>query len=391
MRLLFNFAGGSGHLEPMLPLAYAAQALGHSVAFCGRPWMRPQVTALGFEAFGAGPNAGLTPIRKPLAPVNTAKDIRDVGTGFGRRVARGRAADLLPICAEWRPDLMVCEEMDFGAMVAAEELGLPHAMVLVIAAGSFIRPEAVAEPLNEVRTEHGLPPDPELAGPSRYLVLSPFAPSYRDPAFPLPATAYAFRVLTPRAAAPAGVVPWPAGPSDAPKVYFTLGTIYNMESGDLFQRVLAGLRALPIRLIVTVGRDFDLAELGPQPANVRLERFIPQAALLPECDLVVSHGGSGSVTGALAHGLPMVLVPMGADQPLNAARCEALGVARALDALTIGPEDVSAAARHVLAEPGYRQAAGRLRDEIAALPAPEQVVHLLERVAVEKQPIRREP
>ena len=387
MRLLFNFAAGSGHLEPMLPLAYAARALGHVVAFSSRPWMAPQVTALGFQAFSAGPDAGLTPVRKPLAPVDTAEDMRAVGAGFGRRVARGRAAGLLPICAEWRPDLMVCEEMDFGAMVAAEELGRPHALVLVIAAGSFIRPEAVAGPLNEVRAEHGLAPDPELAMPSRYLVLSPFAPSFRDPAFPLPATAHAFRVLTPQTTAPAEAVPWPEGPGGAPKVYFTLGTVYNMESGDLFHRVLAGLCELPIRLIVTVGRDFDLAELGPQPANVRVERFIPQGILLPECDLVVSHGGSGSVTGALAHGLPMVLIPMGADQPLNAARCEALGVGRALEALTARPEDVSAAVRSVLGDASYRQAARRLRDEMAALPAPEHGVHLLERLAAEKQPI----
>ena len=104
-----------------------------------------------------------------------------------------------------------------------------------------------------------------------------------------------------------------------------------MESGDLFQRVLAGLRDLPIDLIVTVGRDLDPVDLGTQPANVHVERFMPQAALLPHCDLVVSHAGSGSVLGALAHGLPMVLLPIGADQPLNAARCQALGVADVLD------------------------------------------------------------
>lgn len=77
---------------------------------------------------------------------------------------------------------------------------------------------------------------------------------------------------------------WLTRLDSAPTVYATLGTIYNMESGDIFQRVLAGLRSLPLNLIVTVGRDIDPAEFGPQPANVHIERYA-QALLLPYCDL----------------------------------------------------------------------------------------------------------
>ena len=61
MRLLFNFAGGSGHLEPLVPLARAAQVHGHTVAFSSRPWMVPKIETLGFMAFAAGPDTGLTP------------------------------------------------------------------------------------------------------------------------------------------------------------------------------------------------------------------------------------------------------------------------------------------------------------------------------------------
>jgi UDP:flavonoid glycosyltransferase YjiC (YdhE family) len=334
--------------------------------------MTPQVEALGFAYFAAGSDLGLTPQRLPLVAIDTQRDMRAIGSGFGRRVARDRAADLLPLCADRKPDLLVCEELDFGAMIVAERLALPHATVLVIAAGGFVRPAFVAGPLDEVRAEHGLPPDPELAMLSRHLVLSPFAPSYRDPEFPLPATAHSLRLATPAA----------ARRNATPTVYFTLGTIYNMESGDLFQRVLAGLRDLPFDVVVTVGRDLDPVEFGLQPANVRIERFIPQASLLPHCDLVVSHGGSGSVVDALAHGLPMLLIPLGADQPLNATRCEALGVARALDAATATPNEVRDAVSHVLSDPSYRVRAERIRDEIAALPGPEFAVTLLEQLVM---------
>lgn len=91
--------------------------------------------------------------------------------------------------------------------------------------------------------------------------------------------------------------------------------------------------------------------------------------------------------GTLAHGLPAVLLPMGADQPLNAARCADLGVAQVLDPLTATPESVRDAVMTVLSDPRYRQAAQRLQAEIAALPRPEHAVDLLERLAVEKLPI----
>ena len=380
MRILFTFAGGSGHLEPLVPIARAAEAAGHAVAFTGRPWMIPKVEELGFAGFAAGSDLGLAPRRLPLAAIDVERDMRAVGIGFGRRVARERAADLLPLCAAWHPDLLACEELDFGAMVVAERLEIPHASVLVCATGSFVRPGFVAGPLDEVRAEYGLPPDPALAMPSRHLVLCPFAPRYRDPAFPLPATAYSLHL--PADARGAETPRWLDHLGRAPLVHFTLGTIYNMESGDLFQRVLAGLRDCAIEVVVTVGRDIDPVEFGSQPASIHVERFVPQALLLPHCDLVVCHGGSGSVTNALAHGLPMVLVPLGADQPLNAARCEELGVARVLDAAAATPHAVRDAVMRGMEDLRTRENARRLRDEMVALPGPEHAVTLLERIAV---------
>lgn len=387
VRFLFTFAGGSGHFEPLVPIARAAEATGHAVAFGGQPAMVPTIGAAGFIGFATGGDTLGTPRRLPLLALDAEREDRALRDGFAGRTARDRAAAILALCAEWRPDLLVRDEIDFGAVVAAERLGLPHATMLVIAAGSFVRHGLVAGPLNELRAEHGLPPNPDLAMLGRYLVLSPIPPSFRDPAFPLPATAHSLR---PHALDPSGddtAPPWLADLHDAPTVYFTLGTVFNLESGDLFARVLAGLRELPINLVVTGGRHIDPAEFGPQPANVRIERFIPQSVLLPHCRAVVSHGGSGSVIGALAHGLPMVLLPMGADQPLNAGRGDALGVARVLDAVRATPDSVREAVSAVLADPTYRRAAERLKVEIAALPGPAHAVALLERLAAERRPI----
>ncbi|HEY5075865.1 MAG TPA: nucleotide disphospho-sugar-binding domain-containing protein, partial [Acidimicrobiia bacterium] len=111
--------------------------------------------------------------------------------------------------------------------------------------------------------------------------------------------------------------------------------------------------------------------------------------VLPMCSAVVSHGGSGTVLGALAYGLPSVLLPMGADQPFNAGRCDALGVARVLDATACAPSDVRDAVAAVLADPAYRERARELRDETRALPGARYSLALLERLAFERRPIPR--
>jgi UDP:flavonoid glycosyltransferase YjiC (YdhE family) len=117
------------------------------------------------------------------------------------------------------------------------------------------------------------------------------------------------------------------------------------------------------------------------PANLHIASYSPQAAVLPRCDLVVSHGGSGTLAATLALGLPSVLLPMGADQPGNAARCVELGLGIALDAVHCKPGDVRAAAAAMLTEPSYRLAADRVSDGVARLPGPESTVRLLEQVA----------
>ena len=88
----------------------------------------------------------------------------------------------------------------------------------------------------------------------------------------------------------------------------------------------------------------------------------------------------GSVSGALEHGVPLVCIPLGADQPLNAARCGALGVGLGLDAVALTPRDARAAVAELLSEPRYRDAAARLQAEIAAQPPPSHAVELIERL-----------
>ena len=211
-------------------------------------------------------------------------------------------------------------------------------------------------------------------------------PRYQDPAAPLPPTAHPLRPVVFDRSGDEALPPWVAALADRPTVYVTLGTVVNRRPGVL-PAILAGLRDEPLNLIVTVGRNQDPADFGPQPANVHLARYIPQSLILPRCDLLVSHAGFNTVVAGIAHGLPQVAIPLGADQPGHARRVARLGLGRVVAPDDFAPEAVRDAVRAVLADPAYRRNAARLRDEMAALPGPEHGVALLERLATERRPI----
>jgi MGT family glycosyltransferase len=147
------------------------------------------------------------------------------------------------------------------------------------------------------------------------------------------------------------------------------------------------LRDEPINLILSVGRNTDPQTFGVQPSNVHIERYIPQSLLLPHCDLLVTQGGSGTMMDALSHGLPMVMIPIGADQPENSQRCAELGVARVLGRGERTAQAIRDAVREILRNPQYTQNAQQIQQAIEAQPTLDYAVSLLERLAVERQPL----
>lgn len=93
------------------------------------------------------------------------------------------------------------------------------------------------------------------------------------------------------------------------------------------EAAVAALGAVDARVLLTVGHRFDPALLGPVPPHVHVEHWVDQADVLASADLVVCHGGSGTVYGALAAGVPLVVVPVFADQFENARRAARAGAA----------------------------------------------------------------
>jgi UDP:flavonoid glycosyltransferase YjiC (YdhE family) len=150
--------------------------------------------------------------------------------------------------------------------------------------------------------------------------------------------------------------------------------VFHRRRPGVLEAAIAGLGELPANLVVTVGPDVDPDRFGPQPAHVVVERYIPHALLLPRCDLIVSQGGAGILFGALAHGLPQLVLPQGADQFANGEAARRAGFALVLDGAAVTPPAITEAADRLLGDPRYAAAADAMRKEIDAMPRADDVV-----------------
>jgi UDP:flavonoid glycosyltransferase YjiC (YdhE family) len=389
MRALFTSTPGYGHFLPLTPIARALANAGHDVVFGAPRELRSAVEAAGFRWIKAGVEDDDPELIAVRTREHESHGIERIRVALGGRfvgvLARRMVPDLLAFAEEWRPDLFVRESAEFGSLIAAEILDVPHAKVEVLASGRHTT-ALLEDDMQRLRRTFGLDERPIEPWLDQYLVLMPFPAFLRTGEATVAPTTHHLRAL-PADAADAALPAWIGAIGTRPLIYVSLGTEFGDRRGPVFTSLLAGLCDVDAEIVVTLGRDLDPAVFGPQPAHIHLERYLPLRALLPHCALVLFHGGSGTLVHVIAHGLPMVFSPFLGDQVRNAARCQELGASRTLDQEHLTPEHIREVVLDVLQTASYRQVAERLRDDFNALPGPEFVVDLLERLARDKAPV----
>lgn len=383
LRILFSFARGRGHLGPMLPLAHAARAAGHEIALCGaRSVVRDQT---GFDHLhprevSTMPSTADATWREGgtgiLTPVTSSGLLANVAPYFLGDSAREARDAVVGIATSRAADVVICDGQDFGAMVAAELSGLPCVVVEVFATVPDAWLERLREPMQAFRAEAGLAPDPELRGAHGALTVVPFPPALRGDRARQGAMTR-MRAEAPQPGSDHPAVAWLAAGDEPHRVYATLGTVFNRASGDLLPRIIAALESLPVRALVTTGPEIDPAGFPTGSPRVRVERYVPQDGALAAADLVVTHGGSGTVTQALSHGVPLLVLPLGADHLPNGERVRDLGAGALLDARAT-PAELAGRIRDLLSDASARAAAAAVADEMRALPAPADAVRRIE-------------
>ena len=358
--MVATFVGGWGHAEPLLPMARLAVEQGHEVVFAGQSAIVPRMGALGFRTIVVGPDT-LVSSRQAMVPVDREAERTVLRDHFVARFGRSRAAALRQVFEQERPQMVVCDEGDVGAVVAAELLDIRCVTVIVLAAGRMTTAAVVGDAWQALRSDHGLRADPDLERFGGDLRIAAIPRSFRAPEVAVPRS---LRLVRHPILDGLGSVHG----RHQPLVYATLGTVFNLESGDLPDRLVAAAALVDAEVVVSTGPGIDPDEFSVAPTNVRLEAFVDQSDVLPRCQAVVCHGGSGTLMATLALGVPVVVLPMGADQLDNADRCAELGVGLVLDALTATPADIAEAIETVRRDGRYRRAAEQLAAEAAGQP-----------------------
>ena len=383
MRVLVTSTPAYGHLQPLLPLAKALGSAGHDVAVATAPALCPRVREAGLTALPAGRDFEdwwpRLSERHPDEPWRRLDPDEILGWFIPHLFAEVAAVEMLDdvvsVVERWRPNVLVHETYEFAGPLAAAAAGIPsvhHTLSPLPDAEVF---ERVADAMAPFWRRHGLDVD-GLAGLWRGRCLDICPSSLRNPGAPAQA-ALPLRPIAPTVGDET-VPPWLPFLEDRPIVHLTFGTSVTNADQALLAAAVAGLREEPLSLVVTVGHSNDPSALGPQPNHVRVERYVPHALLLPHCAAVVSHGGAGTMLAALACGVPLLTIPQGADQYLNAELCVRRGVGRTLFSNTMSSGVIRQEVRHLLHEPGYTATAREVARETAAMPPPEELVPILE-------------
>jgi len=201
---------------------------------------------------------------------------------------------------------------------------------------------------DEFCRERGAPPLPELefihTSPQLNLWLYPREVDYRRRE-PLGEGWHNLESSV-RATDAAWAVPEPLASADGPLLYLSLGSLGSADV-ELMRSLIDSLADPRYRVIVSMGPQHEELELAE---NMVGEEFLPQASILPQVDLVITHGGNNTVTECLAFGKPMVVLPLFWDQYDNAQRIDETGFGARLDTYAHRPDELRAAIDRLLAD-----------------------------------------
>jgi UDP:flavonoid glycosyltransferase YjiC (YdhE family) len=345
--------GPGGNLPPLLAAADLLVGRGHDVTVLASAATRPAAERAGLPVVG---------FRRSGDP--------DVGVAYEHQAERMSATaagteialDTRDVIDELRPGLLVADCMLPAALAAGEATATPSASLV-----HFLYGPARQAMLNgggwttdlrtlaQTRKALGLaPPAGGLAAWERPELVLVTAPDWLD----IDAGAPPHVVH----AGPLGVDAAPA--RERSRVLLTFSTTVMAGQAALIERLCAAVTELDLRPTLTLGPAIG-RDTVQVPDAVEVLPFGDHDRLLPECALVVTHGGLGTVLRALAHGVPLLVVPLGRDQAFNGGRVEALGAGIALP-LDAEPQRIRAALAALRSDASYRAAAERAGRRIAA-------------------------
>jgi UDP:flavonoid glycosyltransferase YjiC (YdhE family) len=368
VKVLFCSTGLAGHFNPLVPFINAARSRGDELLVVVPPSIESAVQEVGVNfTLSDPPDPVLSKeLWKRAARVSHTQAARLIdGEYFGRLTTDSMVPAVQAACATFRPDVILREPCAYAGAVVGVREGIAHAQVAISTAQTEWSVIDLVAPILEDF-------EPTMEGAMRAGYYISRFPSSLDPS-PFPNT---LRYKEDQGREEArGDAPWAA--ASMPLLYVTLGSITGSldTAAPAFRRALEAVEGLGVQVLLTTGHGFDRKLLGPLPEDVYVEPWVPQEQVFPHATAVLCHGGSGTTYGALAAALPIVFVPMFADQRTNARLITVAGAGLLVDVgrksepgfRTIEVDDVPRIRRavmEILTQPTFRNGAQRIADEI---------------------------
>jgi zeaxanthin glucosyltransferase len=414
MKIGFLSLPVSGHLNPMTALARKLQARGNDVVFISVPDAEAVLLAAGLQ---------FVPFCEQEYPVGTiAQEWSAVSKLHGFDVVRHSVSEMMPRLikaaldhlpgkiAEAGVEALVIDTIYFYTELVAMQLGIPYVHVWNVLPLDFSgatpapffgwphqnTPEALA------RNIEGLQMVGELFTPL-VNIARPWAEraglqvNWNDPG--ATRSKLAAIAQTPREFDYPNI-PWPpefhyTGPfhddegrqdvsfpweklTGAPLVYASLGTLVNgLEY--VYRTIMDAVRNLSgVQVVLSVGRNVDIEDLGPIPSNTIVVTSAPQIELLKRARVCITHAGLNTTLETLAQGVPMVAIPIGYEQPGIAARISWHGVGEVVDLEKLNAAGLSNTIQRVWGNQSYRDKARHMQKVIAQSRGLERAAEVIE-------------
>lgn len=411
----------TGSLNPLIAVAHALTARGHTVAFYTGTRARKLIEEQGFEYFPLGKSLD-EHIEWLLSSPHGAgrhwgprpEEIVSMLRAFFLDPIPQQIADLDVILAEWMPNAILCEPAMWGPrLILYEARKIPVAMLELPATtlpGPDVSPIGLGLPpprnwymrlrarlggailafivrdirrsASKLRQHYGLEPleSSVIALIAKLpLVIVPSCPEFDYNRRDLPPSVH-YVGPCPWYPPPKEPLRWLTElPRDRPWVHVSEGTMYTQKPLVL-RAAVRGLANQPMQVIMTTGtqRDPGTLHLGRLAPNILIKTWVSYSELFPNTDVAVTHGGGGTVIAALSAGVPMIVVPLMWDQPENAQRVVEARAGIRLSPQHCTPNSLREAVEHVLGDPSYRQNAERLASSLRHYGGPTQAAELLE-------------
>jgi UDP:flavonoid glycosyltransferase YjiC (YdhE family) len=383
MRVLFTTWAWPSHLYAMVPLAWACRAAGHEVLVASQPELAPVTAGTGLPGANVGSDVdAVEMVRGYLLPTGT-----DRVNGQAPRLGKGPRAvamflahaesmvdDLITLARDWAADLIVSEPTAWAGPIAAAAIGVPAVRHLYGTDLMNRAVDVVKDALRPLAQAHGV----SDVDPRGALTIDPTPPGFQLPGTDYPKVGMRYVPFN----GPGRLPGWLRTRPTRQRVCVTWGHTMAKVAPPRFivRDVLDVLAKLDVEVVAAVSSE-QLEILGDVPAGVRVAESVPLNLLTPSCDLVVAHGGAGTVLTALTSGVPMLLIPQLPDHVGHAGRVLATGAGAVLTRDEATPAEISTEATRLLHGTEEREAAAQLARRNAAQPPPAEIVAHLELLA----------